>query len=75
MQKLRKLGSAMALSVFVGAGMVTFSTTVHAAGSARSVAVRCALLVRAIDAASATLGADSALVAYLQNSYATYCAE
>ena len=75
MQKLRKLGSATALSIFIGAGMVTFSTTVHAAGGAHSVAVRCALLLRAIDAASATLGADSALVAYLQGSYATHCAE
>jgi hypothetical protein len=75
MQKLRKLGSAMALSLFIGAGMVTFSTTVHAEGGDRSVGVRCALLLRAIDAATLSLGADSALVAYLQDSYATYCAQ
>ena len=74
MRKLRKLGTAMALSMFIGAGMITFSTTVHAAGSDRSVAVRCALLQRAIDAAIATFGADSELVGYLQGVYATFCA-
>jgi hypothetical protein len=75
MRKLRKLGTAMVLSVFIGAGMVTFSTTVHAQGSDRSNQVRCALLQRAIDAATATFGADSELVVYLQGQYATYCAE
>ena len=74
MRKLRKLGTAMALSMFIGAGMITFSTTVHAAGSDHSVAVRCALLQRAIDAAIATFGADSELVRYLQGVYATFCA-
>jgi len=75
MQKLRKLGTAMVLSMFIGAGMVTFSTTVHAAGSDRSVAVKCALLQRAIDVSIAIFGTDSELVAYLQGQYATYCAE
>ena len=31
MKKFRKFGVAMALSMFIGAGMVTFSTPVHAA--------------------------------------------
>ena len=76
MRNLRKLATAMALSMFIGAGMVTFSTTVHAAGpSDRSIAVRCALLQRAIDAATATFGADSELVAYLTGQYAEYCAQ
>ena len=74
MRKLRKLGTAMALSMFIGAGMITFSTTVHAAGSDHSVEVRCALLQRAIDAAIATFGADSELVGFLQGVYATFCA-
>jgi hypothetical protein len=75
MRKLRKVGTAMALSAFIGAGMITFSTTVHAQGSGRSTAVRCALLQRAIDAAIATFGADSQLVIYLQGEYATYCSQ
>src|SRR5437867_290699 len=75
MRKLRKLGTAVALSAFIGAGMITFSATVHAAGADRSVQVRCALLQRAIDAAIATFGADSQLVAYLQGEYATYCSQ
>lgn len=71
----RKLGAAFALSMFIGAGMVTFSPALHAAGSSdRSVQVRCQLLQRAIDAAIAVYGADSELVIYLQDQYATYCA-
>jgi len=75
MRKLRKLGTAMALATFIGAGMIMFGTTVHAQGSDHSVAVRCALLQRAIDAATAAFGADSGLVAFLQGQYATYCAQ
>ena len=77
MKKFRKFGAAMALSMFIGAGMVTFSTPVHAAvpGSDHSISVRCALLQRAIDAASATFGADSALVAYLQAQYSQNCGQ
>jgi len=72
MRNLRKLATAIALSVFIGGGMVTFSTTVHAAGpSDRSVAVRCALLVRAIGAAEAS-GLDS-LAAYLQGLFDANC--
>jgi hypothetical protein len=76
MKKFRKFGAAMALSMFIGAGMVTFSTPVHAAipGSDHSIGVRCVLLQRAIDAVIATFGADSALAAYLQAQYAEYCA-
>ena len=74
MKSFRKLGSALTLSLFIGAGMVAFSPTLHAAGpSDRSVAVRCALLQRAIAAASASLGADSDLVIYLQAQYAANC--
>jgi len=74
MKSFRKLGSALALSLFIGAGMLAFSPTLHAAGpSDRSVAVRCQLLQRAIDAAIATLGADSDLAIYLQAQYAENC--
>jgi hypothetical protein len=74
MKNFRKLGSALALSMFIGVGMVTFSPTVHAAGpSENSIRVRCALLLRAIDAATEVLGADSELVAYLQGQYAANC--
>jgi hypothetical protein len=73
MRNLRKLATAMALSMFIGGGMVTFSTTVHAAGpSDRSIGVRCALLVRAIGAAEAS-GLDS-LAAYLQGLFDANCA-
>jgi hypothetical protein len=72
MRNLRKLATAMALSMFIGAGMVTFSTTVHAAGPGdRSIEVRCALLQRAIDAATAS-GLDS-LAAYLQAQFDANC--
>jgi hypothetical protein len=72
MRNLRKLATAMALSMFIGGGMVTFSTTVHAAGpSDRSITVRCALLQRAIDAATAS-GLDS-LAAYLQEQFNANC--
>jgi hypothetical protein len=72
MRNLRKLATAMALSMFIGAGMVTFSTTVHAAGPGdRSIEVRCALLQRAIDAATAS-GLDS-LAAYLQGVFDANC--
>jgi hypothetical protein len=72
MRNLRKLATAMALSMFIGGGMVTFSTTVHAAGpSDRSVQVRCALLLRAIGAAEAS-GLDS-LAAYLQGLFDANC--
>ena len=74
MRNLRQRATAVALSVLMCAGMVLFSPTVHAAGpSDRSVAVRCANLARAIGAATAALGADSALVIYLQGEYAKYC--
>jgi hypothetical protein len=74
MRNLRKLATAMALSMFIGASMITFSTTVHAAGpSDRSIAVRCALLQRAIDSATAH-GLDS-LAAYLQGLFDANCAE
>ena len=77
MKKFRKFGATMALSMFIGAGMVTFSTPLHAAGpgSDHSISVRCALLQRAIDAATATFGPESALVAYLQAAYAENCGE
>lgn len=77
MRKFRKLGTAIALSMFIGAGMIALTTPVQAAGpgSDRSTSVRCALLQRAIDAAVAAFGADSELVVYLQGQYATYCAE
>jgi hypothetical protein len=77
MKNFRKLAAAMALSMFIGAGMVSFSTPVYAAapGSAHSISIRCALLQRALDAAIATFGADSALAVYLLEQQAAYCAE
>lgn len=75
MKNFRKLGSALALSLFIGAGMVTFSSPVHAAGPGdRSVSVRCELLQSAIDSATALYGADSELVVYLQGLYDSNCA-
>jgi hypothetical protein len=75
MRNFRKLGTALALSMFIGAGMLTFSPTLHAAapGSDQSVRVRCALLLRAIDAATEVLGADSEVVISLQGEYAANC--
>jgi hypothetical protein len=57
--------------------MVSFTPTLHAAGggSAHSIAVRCQLLQRAIDAAIATFGADSSLAAYLQGLFDANCSE
>jgi hypothetical protein len=77
MKNFRKFGAALTLSMLIGAGMVTFSTPVYAAipGSAHSISVRCALLQRALDAAIATFGADSALAVFLQEQLASYCAE
>jgi hypothetical protein len=77
MKNFRKLSTALALSMFIGAGMVTFSPTLHAAGggSAKSTAVRCALLQGAIDAAIATFGAESELAIYLSGLYASTCGE
>lgn len=72
MRNLRQRGTAVALSVVMCAGMVIFSPTVHAA-SGRSIEARCANLARAIEGATAFLGADSALVIYLQGEYAKYC--
>jgi hypothetical protein len=75
MRNLRQLRMAFTLSVLIGAGMVTFSPNLNAAipGSPQSIAVRCALLQRAINAATAVFGADSDLVAYLEAQYAAYC--
>jgi hypothetical protein len=74
MKNFRKLGSALALSMFIGVGMVTFSPTLHAAGpSENSIRVRCALLLRAIAAATEVHGAESDLVIYLQGVYAEVC--
>lgn len=74
MKNFRQLGSAFALSMLIGAGMVTFGPTLHAAGpSDRSVQVRCALLQRAIDSATRVFGADSDLAVYLQGLYDASC--
>ena len=75
MRNFRRLGAALTLSVFIGAGMVAFGPTLHAAvpGSPHSVAVRCQLLQSAINIAVETFGADSDLVAYLQGLYAASC--
>jgi hypothetical protein len=75
MRNLRQLRSALALALLIGAGMVVSGPTLHAAGpSDKSTSTRCALLAKAISAATASLGADSALVAYLQAQYDASCA-
>jgi hypothetical protein len=74
MRNLRQLRSAFALSMFIGAAMLASSPTLHAGGpSDKSVSVRCALLARAIKATTATLGADSSVVARLQAEYNAFC--
>jgi hypothetical protein len=72
MKNVRNLGTACALAMLIASGMVAFGPTLHAAGvgSDRSQEVHCQLLQRAIDAATAVFGADSALVIYLQEQYA-----
>jgi hypothetical protein len=75
MTNLRNLGRAATLSLLMGAAMVTFGPTLHAAPSQHSVTVRCGLLLRAIDTATALAGADSELVQFLWQQYATYCQE
>ena len=75
MRNLRQRVTAVALSVFMFAGMAIFSPTLHASGpSDRSIAVRCARLAAAIEATTAIYGADSELVIFLQGEYAKYCA-
>ena len=73
MKKVQKLGRALALSMLVAAGIAMSSPTLYAAPSDRSVQVRCQLLQRAIDAATALAGADSELVIYLQSQYDANC--
>jgi hypothetical protein len=75
MRNYRQVRSAFVLALVIGGGLLASSPTLYAAGpSDKSVSTRCALLAKAIDAATASLGADSSLVAYLQGQYATYCA-
>jgi hypothetical protein len=73
MKNFRKLGKALALSMFIAAGIVSLGPTLHAQPSDRSVQVRCALLQRAIETLTALYGADSQLVIDLQNQYASLC--
>jgi hypothetical protein len=75
MRKMRNLGKAFALSIVIVGSMVVVSPTLHAAfpGSPRSNGVRCTLIQRAIDAAVATLGAESGLAIYLQELYDADC--
>jgi hypothetical protein len=72
-KKVQKLGRALALSLCVAAGIALFSPAVHAAPGDQSIRVRCQLLQRAIDAATANGGADSELVIYLQGLYNELC--
>jgi len=77
MKNFRRFSNAIIFSVVIGAGMVTFSPTLHAAvpGSDRSISVRCALLNRALDVAIATFGDDSALANYLRSQIAFVCGQ
>ena len=75
MRNFRQLRSAFVFAMFISAGMLASSPTLHAAGpSDKSVAVRCALLTKAINSAVANFGADSSLAAYLQGLYNELCA-
>jgi|1185.fasta_scaffold1697181_2 hypothetical protein len=72
MRNLRQRGMAVVMSMAIGAGMIAFGPTVHAA-SDRSVQARCANIARGIAAATA-LGAQGAeLLAYLQGLYDANC--
>jgi hypothetical protein len=73
MQNFRKLGRAAALSMILGVAMVATAPTLEAAGSQHSMTVRCGLMLRAIDSATAVAGADSALVQYLTGLYLANC--
>jgi hypothetical protein len=77
MKNFRRFSSAMIFSVVIGAGLVTFSPTLHAAvpGSDHSISVRCTLLKNALDAATTLFGADSALAIYLADQVATVCGQ
>jgi len=76
MRNFRQLRSAFAFAMLIGAGMLASGPTLHAAGTSdKSVSVRCALLAKAISAATATLGADSSVVASLQGEYNAYCSQ
>jgi hypothetical protein len=60
------------LSGFVASGMITFDTTLHAAGpDGGSAPGFCKVLAAGIDTATG-LGLDD-LAAYLQSVYDTYC--
>ena len=72
MRNLRQRGMAVVLSMGIGAGMIAFGPTVHAAGD-RSVEARCANIARAIAAATALQGEGSPLVVYLQGLFAANC--
>ena len=72
MRNLRQRGMAVVLSMAIGAGMMAFAPTVHAAGD-RSVEARCANLLRAIAAAKALNPEGSPLVAYLEGLYSDNC--
>ena len=72
MRNLRQRGTAFVLALVIGAGMVMSSAPAYAAGSDRSVQARCRNLERAI-AAAISVGADPALVAYLQGLYSENC--
>jgi hypothetical protein len=74
MRNFRQLRSALAIALVAGALMAASGPTLQAAGpSDKSLATRCALLARAIASTTASLGADSPVVAQLQAEYDQYC--
>jgi hypothetical protein len=72
MRNFRKFGSALVLAGVVAAAMMTFGTTLHAAGpGAGAVNGYCKVLAAGIEKAS-DLGLTD-LAAYLQSIFDAYC--
>ena len=76
-KNFRRFSTAIIFATVFSAAMATFSPTLHAAvpGSDHSISVRCALLNRALDAAIANFGSDSALANYLRSVIADVCGQ
>ena len=69
MSMVRKLGAALVFAGFIATGMVTFGTTLHAAG--HPTPGYCKVLPAAI--ANATKAGLTELAAYLQSIYDAQC--
>lgn len=68
MRNLRQRGTAFAMALVLGVGMVMSGTPAYATDG-ESAGQRCPLLERALAAAIEKLGADSRLAVFLQGRY------